>query len=182
MNDCVLLSVRRPYESEDALLQHEAWTITRKSVFLIGMPAHPEGEQVRCQLALESGLQLLVAEGIVARYVESAGTRPSGLVVRFRRMSAASSQFVSRALGAREQPEKSSPSSSEASTSQPLLSRPSAVHAASSSDAGVVRALKTPSVNEALSRLLGRSPVTFPEVPHRAAALERLRLRHNASH
>ena len=113
MTENLVLRIERPYSTESEFLLTENWTITKKSVFLIGAPAHPEGTIVRCELVLAGGTQLLVAEGTVAKHVQSTAERPAGLVVRYRRMTPASSQFVNRALSTREAAEASSPSAAE---------------------------------------------------------------------
>jgi len=126
MSDIVVLRVERPYATEAAFLKSENWSVTKKSVFLIGVPAHSEGTIVRCELVLANGSQLLVAEGTVAKYVSATSERPAGLVVRYRRLTPASSQFVNRALTAREAGEASSPSASDRQVPdvEPLARKP----------------------------------------------------------
>lgn len=113
MTDILALRVERPYSSESEFLRAESWTITRKSVFLIGVPTQPEGAVARCELVLSTGIRLLVAEGVVAKHVSASAERPAGLVLRYRRMTPASSLFVNRALSNREAGEASSPSAAE---------------------------------------------------------------------
>jgi hypothetical protein len=112
MTGILELRVERPYPTETEFLQSESWTITKRSVFLVGVTAHPEGAIARCELVLSTGSRLLVAEGVVARYVPKTAERPAGLVVRYRRLTPASTQFVNRALAARRSAEESSPSAS----------------------------------------------------------------------
>ena len=120
MTELPVLRVERPYSTESEFLQSESWTITKKSAFLVGAPPHPVGVILRCELVLASAVQLLVAEGIVAKYSAATAERPAGLVVRYRRMTPASSQFVARALANRDAAEGSSPSA----VHQPIVRAP----------------------------------------------------------
>jgi hypothetical protein len=64
----------------------------------------------RIELTLSNGKALIVAEGSVAKHLATSPSRPGGLVVRFRRMSAASSDFIKRAVAkGAERPLVSSP-------------------------------------------------------------------------
>ncbi|MGC4067518.1 MAG: hypothetical protein QM784_23310 [Polyangiaceae bacterium] len=98
MADVVTFRVVRPYTTEEAFLEAEAWTINTRSVLLIDVEPHPEGMIARIELALANGKALIVAEGSVAKHLAASSSRAGGLVVRFRRMSAASSEFVKRAV------------------------------------------------------------------------------------
>jgi hypothetical protein len=100
MTDVVTFRVIRPYSTEEEFLEAEAWTINTRSVLLIDIAPHREGLVVRLELTLASGKALIVAEGSVAKHLAASPSRPGGLVVRFRRMSAASSEFVKRAVSA----------------------------------------------------------------------------------
>ncbi len=189
MSDILVLRVERPYASEAELLQLEAWTITKKSLFLIGVTPHPEGERVRCELVLESGVQLLVAEGVVAKHMARTGNRPQGLVVRFRRMSAASNQFVNRALSVRETTEASSPSaadppppSSEVGNFEPpsfdfTTMRPMVAGASVANESERVALPRPQATSEALSRLTNRTLSAFSVPKDRESAIDRLRVR-----
>ena len=187
MTENLVLRIERPYSTESEFLQTENWTITKKSVFLIGAQAHPEGTIVRCELALAGGRQLLVAEGAVAKYVQATAERPAGLVVRYRRMTPASSQFVNRALNTREAAEASSPSATEHG---PLVGKPEGrdnlgarISAKSPKAAARVQARATPQSNslrsgrEVLSRLSNRAHKRIEAPPDRATLLSRLRMR-----
>ena len=186
MSEILVLAVERPYASEAELLQQEAWTITKKSVFLVGVPPHPEGTLVRCQLVLRSGVQLLVAEGVVAKHMAEHGNRPSGLVVRFRRLSAASSQFVNRALSVRDATEASSPSAADnpPPSSQVSIGEPRSINAAKMrppaanvSDVANANPLRPGTVADALMRLASRQVSSLPVPDDRESALARLRIR-----
>lgn len=188
MTENLVLRVERPYWTESEFLQTENWTITKKSAFLIGAEAHAEGTIVRCELVLASGVQLLVAEGTVAKYVQATPERPAGLVVRYRRMTPASSQFVTRALDAREPAEASSPSAAE---HHPLVSRPESqgnpetrISPIQVRVAPRVRAAPADTPNrsyrnsrEVLNSLSSRQPRRVEAPPDRATLLSRLRIR-----
>jgi hypothetical protein len=97
MVDPLSIRVERPYASEDDFLDAEAWAVTARSMLLIGIGPVPEGTPVRCELRLRDGQPLVIAEGFAVKHLGATLTRPAGLVVRYRRMSAASSDFVKRA-------------------------------------------------------------------------------------
>ena len=97
MVDPVSIRVARPYANEEDFLDAEAWSVTARSVLLIGVEALPEGTALRFELRLASGAALIVAEGVAVKHL-AAAARPAGLVVRYKRMSAASSEFVKRAV------------------------------------------------------------------------------------
>ena len=183
MTEVEVLRVERPYSSESEFLQTEGWTVTKKSVFLIGAPPHPEGTILRCELVLTSGVQLLVAEGIVAKHSAATAERPAGLVVRYRRMTPASSQFVARALSNRDAAEGSSPSA----VHNPIVRAPEPAIAASLTAGSPMPAVprhqfREPGegkdeTREVLRRLSVRehAPVEIPT--DRATLLSRLRMR-----
>ncbi len=187
MTENLVLRIARPYSTESEFLQAENWTITKKSVFLIGAPTHPEGTVVRCELVLSGGFQLLVAEGIVAKHVQATAERPAGLVVRYRRMTPASSQFVNRALSIKEAGEASSPSAAEHG---PLGGKPEGrdnsgarISMDSPKVAPRVQARAATAINslrsgrESLSRLANREHKRVEAPPDRATLLSRLRTR-----
>jgi len=126
MTSALSLHVVRPYLNEEEFLEAEAWTVNSRSLLLVGVESHPEGTIARVELSLSSGKSLIVAEGSVVKHLAATSARPAGLVVRFRRMSAASSDFVKRAVGfSAERPAASSPLASIASVvQQPPPNRP----------------------------------------------------------
>jgi hypothetical protein len=104
------LRVVRPYTTEEEFLDAEAYTLNSRSVLLIDISPYPEGETVRVELTLRTGKPLILAEGAVVKHLAKSTTRPAGLVVRFRRMSGASSEFLKRAVARNaERPQSSSP-------------------------------------------------------------------------
>jgi hypothetical protein len=181
MTELPVLRVERPYSAECEFLRFENWTITKKSVFLIGAAPHAEGTILRCELVLASGVQLLVAEGIVAKYSLATGERPAGLVVRYRRMTPASSQFVNRTVSNRDGNEGSSPSA----VNQPMVreAKPANPHPAASPPAQKMPAASRPAVEgrsearEVLTRLSKRSRNPTEVPAERDTLLSRLRMR-----
>lgn len=180
MTELVIVRAVRPYVTESEFLQSEDWTVKKNSVFLVAASKHPEGTIVRCELALTSGVQLIVAEGIVAKHVPQTAERPEGVVVRFRRMTPASTQFVNRVIRMREA-ESSSPSS--ASHPEPAIA-PN--YEAGELQQSCVRAAPPPPVPvtvgaanlaTALQRLSGRHPSPFAAPQDRDLVLQRLRQR-----
>ncbi|HMA93681.1 MAG TPA: hypothetical protein VKP30_13410, partial [Polyangiaceae bacterium] len=88
----------RPYRNETEFLDAEAWSVAARSILLIGAEPVPPGTPVRCELRLQGGSALIIAEGTAVKYAEATQTRPAGLVVRYKRMSSTSSDFVKRAV------------------------------------------------------------------------------------
>lgn len=177
MNELVVLRVVRPYETESEFLQAEDWTITKKSLFLVGARNYPEGTIVRCELTLASGLQLLVAEGIVARHMAKTPERPEGLVVRFRRMTPASTQFVNRVLSNRE---AAADGSSPSAAHNPIPLAPTTANRVSADErtrTAVNRAGLSTATEDALKRLTDRTRHLVSPPPDREAVLMRLRIR-----
>ncbi len=187
MTEILVLRVERPYSTESEFLHSENWTITKKSMFLIGVPSHPEGTIARCELLLSSGIQLLVAEGTVAKFVPASADRPAGLVVRYRRLTPASSQFVNRALNNRDVAEASSPSAAEhrpiVSNSQPRQTEATGVSYAQSDQVPRIPAMliaaseSRRNTRDILQRLSERQHKTVQAPLNRATLLSRLRMR-----
>lgn len=98
MVEPLVIRVDRPYASEAEFLDAEAWSVTARSVLLIDIAPLPEGTVLRLELRLSNGRSLLVAEGVAVKHLGASPTRPAGLVVRYKRMSGASSEFVKRAV------------------------------------------------------------------------------------
>jgi hypothetical protein len=98
MVDPLVIRVDRPYASAEEFLEAEAWSVTARSMLLIDIGPLPEGTALRFELRLGNGRSLVVAEGFAVKHLGASQTRPAGLVVRYKRMSAASSEFVKRAV------------------------------------------------------------------------------------
>ena len=170
MSGLAEVRIVRPYATESEWLREEGWTIARKSVYLIGIAPMPEGAPVRCELELASGLRLLVAEGVVVKYSADNGDRPPGLVVRYRRLSSASSQFINRVLSARDASDHSSPSTAD----NPV---PSSVTNNSPVEVEPHSSERTVLDGTALERLRDRHPAVALVPLEREGALHRLRTR-----
>jgi len=185
MTELVVIRVVRPYATESEFLQSEDWTIKRNSVFLVGASEHAEGTIVRCELALSGGTQLLVAEGVVAKHVAHTAERPEGLVVRFRRMTPASTQFINRILSNRDAVEGSSPSSAAHPTPGPSAKfeetqvHQQRQHVAPPKAAAVLAAGENGTLS-VLRRLSGRNSAPIAVPLDRASILQRLRQRSSA--
>jgi hypothetical protein len=170
MNDLVIVRAVRPYATESDWLHEEAWTIGRKSVYLVGIAPQPEGTRVRCELALRDGRQLLVAEGVVIKYAADNRERPPGLVVRYRRLSTASSQFIDRVINARDSTDQSSPSVTENSLLKTEMNSQLDATEHASAQSATARDL-------ALGRLRGRQCELLATPQECLPALDRLRMR-----
>lgn len=190
MTETALLRIQRPYATEPELLQQESWTVTKKSIYLIGAESLAEGTLVRCELALSTGAVLLVAEGTVVKHVASAAGRPSGVVVRFRRLSSSGSQFIARACQAREALEHLAPAAhdcppasrvaSELENAPPLTTSVDNGHRPVLSTSG--QSVGTPELGDeqiasALDRLGNRGISQVSPLEDRSNALARLRSR-----
>lgn len=93
----VVIRTVRPYPNEEAFLQEEGWTLSRKSIVLLDQPEHPEGTVVRFEVKLESGQRLMRAEGSVIRFRAGDGEFPSQLELKFRRFDAATKALIESA-------------------------------------------------------------------------------------
>lgn len=91
-----VVNLVRPYRSEQEYLEHEAWTIERHTITLVGAPPLDVGEQIRFSIVLPSGQRVVRAEGQVLGPRESSKGRPAGVSVRFRRFDLATKKLVER--------------------------------------------------------------------------------------
>ena len=180
VTDRVALKLVRPYETEADYLASEAWTISRKSLLLLGQAPLPDGTGVRCQVTLRGGAKLIEAEGVAAGYIESRDDRPGGLKLKLLRMSPATQKLIQRALGARAKsatpasaPEHSAPEHSAPRYSAPRHSAPAG--------ASVSRAPNVELGSDRRARALGelgaRRSVHVDVPANRDALLARLRQR-----
>jgi hypothetical protein len=96
----LVLHVVRPYETEEAYLEAEAWSIDAKTMLLIGQRKLPEDTAVLFDVALSTGEKIIKAEARVVGVVPPAGERPGGVRVRFKRFGAMTKAFIDRALEA----------------------------------------------------------------------------------
>lgn len=98
----VAIRIVRPYDSEDALLDHELETIGKTSVILIGAHPRPTGVILRFEVTLASGNTVLRGEGRVLAHKENAFRGQPGLTLRFTRLDPRSKSVVDRATSLRE--------------------------------------------------------------------------------
>lgn len=99
----VAIRIVRPYETEDALLEHELDTIGKTSVVLIGAHPRPTGVILRFEVTLASGATVLRGEGRVLAHKDNAFRGQAGLTLRFTRLDPRSKAVVDRATSMREQ-------------------------------------------------------------------------------
>ncbi len=98
----VAIRIVRPFETEDALLEHELETIGKTSVVLIGAHPRPTGVILRFEVTLATGATVLRGEGRVLAHKENAFRGQSGLTLRFTRLDPKSKAIVDRATTMRE--------------------------------------------------------------------------------
>jgi len=149
MVDPLVIRVDRPYPSEEAFLDAEAWSVTARSLLLIDIGPLPEGTVLRCELRLSNGHSLVVAEGIAVKHLGASQTRPAGLVVRYKRMSAASSEFVKRAV---EHSAEARPAPPPARNTAPPAHRPSSSAPQRRTTAPPQRTSRAPAAEKSSSR------------------------------
>src|SRR5258706_1098646 len=92
--------VKRPYESLDAFLEADSWTVERADIVLLGAEALPVETIVRFEISLLSGTPIVVGEGRVSGVVGAAGDRSGGLRVKLQKLNGASKEVLKRALDA----------------------------------------------------------------------------------
>jgi hypothetical protein len=96
MAERIPIRLTRPYSSVEAFIQAEGWSIGKNGVVLIGHPPLAAETEVRCEVVLTSGEPIVRAEGTVVRLLPAQGGRPSGLQIRFQRMTPATKAFLKR--------------------------------------------------------------------------------------
>lgn len=140
MTKALILRAVRPYSTEEDFLAAEAWSVAARSVLLVDVGPQAEGAVVRIELVLQSGDALIVAEGTVVKHLVATESRPAGLVVKYRRMSADSSEFIKRAIAVcAERSQLSSPFAAS------LVPRPSVINPPPSLEAQAQGAMATQS-------------------------------------
>ncbi len=87
----------RPFADADEFLAHEANTVARTGVLLVGAPSRPQGVILRFELTLTSGDVLLRGEGRVVGYRENVIAGEPGLLLKFTKLDSASKDLVDRA-------------------------------------------------------------------------------------
>jgi hypothetical protein len=117
----VAIRVSRPFASDEELLDHEADTISRAGIVLIGAPARPEGTVLRFEVTLNDGGSLMRGEGRVTGTKVVNGEQ--GLALRFTRLDSKSKALVDRAVAIREA-RANKPTSSASLPPNPIASEP----------------------------------------------------------
>src|SRR5262249_5932526 len=88
------------YESVDAFLDGDAWTVERADILLVGAESLALDTAVRFDISLLSGPPIVVGEGKVSGVVEAVGDRGAGLRVKLQKLNGASKDVLKRALDA----------------------------------------------------------------------------------
>jgi hypothetical protein len=94
------LRIQRPYDSREAYLEGDAWTVSRSEVLLLVDVAAdlPEGTAVGFEIVLATDEVVVRGEGRVAGTSGPSASRPGGLRVRFQRLDSESKAMLRRAL------------------------------------------------------------------------------------
>lgn len=180
------LRIVRPFDTVDAFLESDAWTVDRADMVLLGQEALPPDTSVRFQISLSSGESVVMGEGRVIGHVAGAGDRPAGLRVKFQKLDSNSKAVLKRALemqrrGAkRPEPAASSPTASEPEAAPPPVdASPSTTHVVEPSGNAADALAKTPADGPDVPQQSGvRSAAIPPSAPgDREALLARLRER-----
>lgn len=96
MAERIPIRLTRPYDSVEAFVVAEGWTVGKNGVVLIGHPPLTPGVDVRVEVVLASGEPMIRAEGTVVRQIAASGDRPGGLQIRFQRVTPATKAFIKR--------------------------------------------------------------------------------------
>lgn len=117
VSEPLVLTVVRPYATQEEFLAEESWTIIDdKSMILVGEELEKD-TIVRFELVLQDGSRLMRGEAKVTRPVPEADGRPSGVRVRFRRFGTSTKELIDRVLADR----KKSRRSKRSATPAPLV-------------------------------------------------------------
>ena len=160
MSQPVILRIVRPYDTVDAFIDAEAWTVDGRGALLLEQPSLEPGTLVRFDISLRSGERLVRAEGNVVKFVPGSALRPPGSRVRFTRFGASTKDFIDRLVERRRQ--------------TPLPSAPPAPEAP---EAPATRAASSGSSSELQGTLRGRSVHKIAAPENRDELLDRLRQR-----
>jgi hypothetical protein len=191
-NSRKVIRLVRPYDTEADFIRAEGWTIGKRGIIAIEQPDLAPGTAVRVDVNLRSGAALIRAEGTVEAAVLPEGTRPSGLRIKFTRMSPDTQQFLRRAAGTESTKGPTSSPDNERAASDtraapapdalpPEASRVQSSESQQPAQPGVRRAPSTPMGDDAtrarLASLGGRSVRSVPAPETRDELLDRLRAR-----
>lgn len=92
------LRIQRPYDSREAYLEGDAWTVSRSDVLLVDVAELREGVAVKFEIALANGEVVVRGEGRTMGMVGADAGRPGGLRVRLQRLDTESKAMLKRAL------------------------------------------------------------------------------------
>lgn len=166
------LRIARPYETVEAFLDGDAWTVDRADMILVGAEALAENASVRFEIVLTSGIAVVTGEGRVVEHVPARDERPAGLRVRFQKLDGASKAVLKRALEAQKRAGKGKPLAPAAASSPEAASSPTQAEPPLSPAEPAQESVQA-SARSGVRHALG--PVSAPE--NREALLERLRQR-----
>ncbi len=105
----VAVRVSRPFTSDEDFLTHEAHTLSKNGMVLIGAPSKPVGVVLRFEVVLANGSVLMRGEGRVVAFKENVLRDQAGLTLRFTRLDPKSKALVDRAALIREARAKGEP-------------------------------------------------------------------------
>jgi hypothetical protein len=92
------LRIERPYDTTDAYLEGDAWTVGRADMLLVGAESLAAGTLVRFEIVLTNGDPVVCGEGRAVETVEARDGRQGGLRIRFRQLDPSSKAMLRRAL------------------------------------------------------------------------------------
>src|SRR5262249_24704520 len=92
------LRIERPYDSAEAFLEGDAWTVGRSDMLLVDASGIAPGTALSFEIALETGAVVVRGEARALEQGGAADGRPGGLKVRFRQLDADSKAMLRRAL------------------------------------------------------------------------------------
>lgn len=132
----VAVRISRPFASDEDFLTHEAHTLSKTGMVLIGAPAKPVGVVLRFEVVLSNGSVLMRGEGRVVAFKENVLRDQPGLTLRFTRLDPKSKALVDRAALIREARAKGEPTPPPSATTHasdlPPASVPASMPPASS--------------------------------------------------
>lgn len=119
----VAVRITRPYSSEEDFLTHEAHTLSKAGMVLLGAPSKPVGVVLRFEVTLANGNVLMRGEGRVVAFKENVIRDIPGLTLKFTRLDPKSKAVVDRAAVVREARAKGEPTPppSATATNEPAI-------------------------------------------------------------
>jgi hypothetical protein len=170
LDDPVELRIVRPYGTENAFLEREAWTLDAKGAVLIDQASLEPGTLVRFDVVLANGERVIRAEGRVVKAIPATATRPGGLRVRFTRFGGSTKTLIDRVVAERRRNASAPPTEAGSEVRSSVRAVPVPLAKPPPAESGTLQqALRERSVRQ----------IVAPE--HRDALLERLRRRHRSA-